>query len=99
MGRNVADGQPDAPVVGTVRLRSVEQQHVMKRGLAGLQLDMHRLGLVDLNRDLLTSGEQVVLVEGVLVPDLLLVSPGNELHAAGNLIGRRHGDPGGRNVG
>ena len=71
----------------------------MQRGLAGLQLDIDRLGLVDLDRDLLAAGQQIVLVEGVLVLDLLLVGAGNELHAAGHLVGRRHRDPGGRDIG
>ncbi len=99
MGRDVADGEANAPVIGTVRLRSVEQQHMVKRGLARLQLNEHGLRLVDIDCDLLTPGEQVVLVEGVFVLDLALVGPGNELHAAGNLIRRRHGDPGGGNIG
>ena len=70
-GRDIADGQADAPVVGPVGLRSMEQQHVMQRRLAGLQLDKDRLGLVHLDGDLLTPGQKIVLVEGVLVLDLL----------------------------
>src|SRR3978361_2394823 len=37
-GRNVTDRQTDAPLIGTVRLRPVEPQHVMKRRLGRLQL-------------------------------------------------------------
>jgi branched-chain amino acid transport system ATP-binding protein len=35
MGRNVAHGETDAAVVGLVGLRSVKQQHMMQRSLAG----------------------------------------------------------------
>src|SRR5580700_7805961 len=94
-GRDIADSKPDAPVVGTVRLGAVEQQHVMQRRLAGLQLDMNRLDLVDLDSDLLPAGEQVVLVEGIGVLDLLAMGSGDELHAAGNPVRRRHRDPDG----
>ncbi len=71
----------------------------MKRRLTGLQLHMHGLGLVDLDGDLLAPGQQIVLVERVLVLDLALVGPGNEFHAARDLVGRRHRDPGGRHIG
>src|ERR1700688_159837 len=60
---------------------------------------MDVLGLVALDGDLLTAGQKVVLVEGVFVLDLLLVGTGYEFHAAGDLVRRRHRDPGGRNVG
>ncbi len=99
MGRDVADGETDAPVIGTVWLRSVEQQHVMKRGLAGLQLDEDGLLFIDVDGNLLASRKQVVPVESVLVPDLAPVGAGNELHAAGNFVRRRDRDPGGRNIG
>jgi hypothetical protein len=77
----------------------VEQQHVMKRGLARLELDMDGLCLVDIDGNLLPAGQQVVLVEGVGMADLLPVGAGDEFHAAGQPVGRRKGDPGGRDVG
>jgi hypothetical protein len=72
---------------------------MVKRCLARLQLHIDGLGFVDLDGDLLAAGKQIVLVERVLVLDLASVSPGNELHAAGDLVGRRHRDPGGRHIG
>ena len=42
MCRDIADREPNAPIFGAVRLRTVEQQHVVKRGLAGLQFDKDR---------------------------------------------------------
>jgi hypothetical protein len=61
----------------------------MQRRVTRLQLDIDGFVLIDIDRNLLTAGEQVVLIEGVGVLDLLLVGPGNELHATGNLVRRR----------
>ena len=72
---------------------------MMQRRLAGLQLDMDGFGLVDIDSDFLTAGEQIIAVEGIFVLDLLLMGSGDELHAAGDLVGRRHRDPGGRDIG
>ena len=99
MSRDIADGETDAAVIGAIRLRSVKQQHMVQRRLARLQLHIDGLGLVDIDRDLLATGKQVVLVECVLVLDLALVGSGDEFHAAGYLVGRRHRDPCGRDIG
>src|SRR5215470_9086051 len=98
-GRDVADRKTYAPVVGAIGLRSMEQQDVMQRRLARLQLGKHRLRLVDLDGDFLTTRQQVVLVESVLVLDLLLVGACHEFHAAGHLVGGRHRNPCGRYIG
>ncbi len=71
----------------------------MQRSLTGLQFHIDRLGLVDIDRDLLAASEEVILVERVGVLDLLPVGARDELHAAGNFIGRRNRDPCGGNVG
>src|ERR1700676_5730786 len=42
-GRDIADRQTDPSVVGTVRLRSMEQQPVIKRTLAGFPPHKHPL--------------------------------------------------------
>jgi hypothetical protein len=63
------------------------------------QLDKDGLRLVNLDSDLLATSQKVVLVEGVFVLDLLLMGAGDELHAAGNPVCRRHCDPGGSDVG
>jgi hypothetical protein len=60
---------------------------------------MYGVGLVHLDGNLLPTGQQIVLVESVGVLDLLQMRAGDELHAAGHLVGRRHRDPGGRDVG
>ena len=62
---DVADGKSDAAVVGAVRRGAVKQQHVMERRLARLQLDMDGVRLIDLDRDLLAAGEQVVPLGGL----------------------------------
>src|SRR6185312_6266528 len=54
-GRDVADGEADAPVGRLVGRRAVRQQHVVQRRLAGRELDRHALALVDLDRDLLAA--------------------------------------------
>jgi hypothetical protein len=74
-GRNVADRQADAPVVGTIGFRAVEQQHVMQRCLTGPQLDKDGFGLIDIDGNLLTTGQKVVLVESVLVRTCCLWVP------------------------
>src|SRR5882672_12523195 len=64
-GRDVADRQTNAPVIGTIGLRSMEQQHMMQRSLTGLQLDKDGLGLVYVHCDFLAAGQKVVLVESI----------------------------------
>src|SRR5919199_857475 len=98
IGRDVADGEPDPPVVRTVRRGAVEQQDVVQRSLSGLQLGEHGLVLVHLDGDLLAAGQQIVLVEGVAVRDLDLVRAGHELHATVHGVSRREGQPHGRHV-
>ena len=75
-------------VAGAVRCRAVDQHDVMERGLAGRELDADRLVLVDADLDLLAARQQVVLVEGVAVGDLLVMAAGHELHAAVREVGR-----------
>src|SRR5579883_917004 len=93
VGRDVADGEADAPVVRLVGRRAVRQQHVMQGRLAGLELDRDALALVDLDGDLLAAAQQVVLVERVDMLELSLVRARHEHHAAVQEIGRREGDP------
>ena len=83
VGRDVADGQADASVVAAVGVRTVHELDVMQGHLAGLQGQSHSLALVDVDRDLLAARQQVVLVEGVHVGQLIdLVAAGNHLHIA-----------------
>src|SRR6185437_8559682 len=93
MGRDVADGEADAPVVRLVGRRAVRQQHVVQRRLARRELDRHALALVDLDRDLLAAAQEIVLVEGVDMLELALVRARHEHHAAVQEIGRREGHP------
>src|SRR5204863_337147 len=64
-GRDVADREADAAVERRVWRRAVHGAHVVQRHLAGPQIQQDRLRLVDLDRDLLAAGQEVVAVEGV----------------------------------
>src|SRR5476649_2408334 len=99
VGRDVADGEADAPVVRLVGLRAVRQQNVMQRGLARLQDRVDTLGLVDLHRDLLAAAQEIVLVERVLVLELAKMRARHEFHAAVQEIGRRERHPHRHHVG
>ena len=72
VGWNVADREPDTTIVGPVRLRAVHQLDVMQRHLAGLQYAIDGFLAVDLDCDLLPAREQVVLVKGVDVLQMVL---------------------------
>ena len=72
---------------------------MMQRGLAGFELNKNGLGLIDFDGNFLAAGQKIVLVEGVFMLDLLFVGAGHKLHAAGDLVGGRHRDPGGRYIG
>src|SRR5215468_2462855 len=50
-GRHVADGQADAPAVGSVRLRAVQAESVVERELACAQRGVDRRPVVDLADD------------------------------------------------
>src|SRR5471030_3101263 len=93
IGRDIADGEADAPVVRLVGLRAVRQQHVMQRGLAGLQDCIDTFGFVDLHRDLLAAAQKIVLVERVLVFELAEMRTRHKFHAAVQEIGRRKSHP------
>ena len=82
-----------------VRLGAVHELDVMQRHLAGLEQDRHGLRLLDVDRDLLTAREQVVLVEGVDMGQLVAgVRAGNHLHAAADEVAARERDPRGDDV-
>ena len=57
VGRHIADGQSNAPIIGAVRRRPVEQQHMVQRRLTWSELGKHGLGLVDLDGNLLAACE------------------------------------------
>ena len=61
IGRNVADGEANAPPGGRVWLRPVDQPHMVERHLAGLQRQFDSLALVHLHHDFLAAAQQIVL--------------------------------------
>src|SRR5882762_62061 len=63
-GRHVAYGEADAAVIRGVGRRAVDEADMVERHLAGLEGDRHRLALVDIHRNLLAAGQEVVLIEG-----------------------------------
>ena len=96
---DVAHGVADAPVIGLVGRRAVDQADVMQGDLAGPEHDIDRLRLVDLDLDLLATAQEIALVERILVVDLLAMGARHDLHAAGLDGARREGDPGGDDLG
>jgi hypothetical protein len=98
-GRQIADGEAETAVGGAVLARAVEDLDVVQRHLAGLQHQVDRAVLVDLDRDLLAARQHVAFTEGVLVRHhLAQVRARHDPHAAA--LGRRgrEGDPGGHHV-
>src|SRR5262245_14753878 len=65
VGRDVADGEADAPVLRAVGRGAVEHAHVVQRHLARPQHDVDGPRLVDLHGDLLTPAQEVLGREGV----------------------------------
>ena len=100
IGRDVADGEADAPVVRRVRIGAVDQPHVVQRHLAGGEFQHRRLALIDIHHDLLAARQQVLGREGVAMRHLIqLVRRRDHPHGAvrRGAVGERH--PGGDDVG
>src|SRR6266542_7159531 len=64
------------------RAGAVNDQDVMQRHLPRLEEDVGGLRLVDLHRDLLAAGEEIVGIEGVDVGHRRPVTPGDDPHVA-----------------
>ena len=83
IGRDVADGEADAPHIGRVGIGAMDQPDMVQRHLAGLQLQHAGLRVVDLDHDLLAAAEQVVGAEGVAMRNLVQhVAAGDHPHGA-----------------
>jgi hypothetical protein len=76
----------------------VDHQHVVQRHFARLQDDVGGLALVDLHRDLLAAGEEVVRVKRVDVRHERPVAAGHDAHIAVLHRARREGHPRGEDV-
>ena len=99
MRRDVADGEADAPIVGVVGAGTVDQAHVVQRGLARLQHDIDGRVLVHLVLYDLAAREHVVLAVGVAVRDLIqLVGAGRNPHGTRFHRAGRERDPGGHHL-
>ena len=99
MGRDVADGIADAPVVGRVGSGAVRQQHMVQRHLARLERHVDAFAGRHLDGDFLAAGQKIVLGEGVAMLELVLeMAARPELHGAAfdRCVGE--GDPGGDHV-
>ena len=99
VGRNVADRKADAAILRPVGRRAMRQQDVMQGRLARLQRCRHALGFVDVDGDLLTAAQEIMLVERVAMLELDAMRAWHELHAAVQKIGRREGQPHRHDVG
>ena len=82
VGRDIADGKADPPVVRRVGRRAVNEAHVVQRHLAGMQGDDPPPRTVDLDHHLLAARQQIVFGEGVAMGDLI------ELVAARDVLDR-----------
>ena len=95
-GRDVVHREPDPPVAGTVGAGGVGEPDVVQRRLPRREGHRNGLRFVDVHRDLLPPGEQVVVVVLVAVRQHRLeVAPRKHPHAAALLGGRRERHPGG----
>ena len=97
---DVAQREPGTPPVARVRTRRVKHAPMMQRHLARRQAYRHRLVLLDLHLELLPAGQQIVLLESVVVHDRsAAVRSRHEAHAPVRLVRLRERDPGAHFVG
>src|SRR5690349_18412570 len=64
-GRNVTNRKADTAIARRVRRRAVHQSNVVKRHLAGREIQGHCIAGIHVDLNLLAAREQIVLVEGI----------------------------------
>ncbi len=100
MCRKIPDSKADPALFGRIGIGPVDQEYVVKRHFAGLKRKHRRLAFINLHRDFLTPGQEIVGVKGVAMRDLFELL-GIRNHPHGAVLGRalRERDPCGDDIG